>query len=330
MIVGGATARLGEASPRELLARYGILVILGLEILIWSLLSPAFLTESNMTNVARQAAVIGIVAVGMTFVILTAGIDLSVGSLLGFAGIVSAWAMQEVAAAGAFGVLVAVGVGTGSGLFVGFIVAKLEIPAFITTLAMLAILKSGTLLLNDGEPIGIDSELYRTLGTEQLGSIPVPVIVMAAAYLVGHWALSSTRFGRHVYAIGGNPQAARSAGIRVDRHLIAVYVITGALVGVGAVLAAGRLGTATPLTGDGLELDVIAAVIIGGTSLFGGIGTLWGTLAGVLIIAFLRNGLTLMDVSGFWQLFATGTAVLAAVLLDRWLRAGTLRLGGTR
>lgn len=304
----------------EIARRYGIVGVLLLEMAILTFLSPAFLTEANLLNVARQAAPIGIIAVGLTFVILTAGIDLSVGSLVAFAGIIAAGAMERVDS-GLFGVMVAILVGLGSGLFAGFVIAKLRVPPFIVTLAMLAMLQGATLLYRNGAPVVIDNELFREFGSGYVGPVPIPVILLVGTYLVGHWVLSSTKFGRHVYAIGGNETAARFAGIRVDRYIVGVYVISGLLASLGAVTLAGRLGTATPLTGQGLELEVIAAVIVGGTSLYGGVGTLWGTFAGVLIIAFLSNGLTLMDVSGFWQQFATGAVVLVAVLVDRLIYA---------
>lgn len=304
----------------EVARRYGIVGVLLLEMAILTFLSPAFLTEANLTNVARQAAVIGIVAVGMTFVILTAGIDLSVGSLVAFAGIIAASAMQQVSS-GLIGVVVAMSVGLISGLFSGIVIAKLRVPPFIVTLSMLAMLRGATLLYRNGAPIGINNESFLGLGAGYLGAVPIPVILLVSTYLIGHYVLSSTKFGRHIYAIGGNETAARLSGIRVDRHIIGVYVISGFLAGLGAVIISGRLGTATPTIGQNLELDVIAAVIVGGTSLYGGIGTLWGTFAGVMIIAVLQNGLTLMNVSGFWQLFATGAVVLAAVLIDRLIYA---------
>jgi ribose/xylose/arabinose/galactoside ABC-type transport system permease subunit len=296
--------------------RYGIVGVLLLECALWTVLTPYFFTQSNLTNILNQASLTGVVAVGMTFVIITAGIDLSVGSLVGFAGIVSVDVATRTGS-GPLALLVAIGVGLASGGLVGFMIARLKVAPFITTLAMLSILNSATLLWKDGSPIVVHSNLIRDLGGSYVGAIPIAVLIMIAIYIIAHWVLTNTSFGRHVYAIGGNPRAANSVGIRVDRHLIAVYVLTGGLAGLGAVLIAGRLGTATPLTGTGLELDVIAAVIVGGTSLFGGVGTLWGTLTGVLIIACLRNGLTLMNVSGFWQPFATGVALLVAVLIDR-------------
>ena len=302
----------------EIVRRYGLVGILLLEIAVLSLLSPDFLTVSNFTNVARQATLIGVLGVGLTFVILTAGIDLSVGSLVAFAGIVAASAMNWVDSS-IVGILVALGVGLGSGLFSGFTVAKLQITPLIVTLAMLSMLRGAALLYREGSPIIINNEAFRQLGSGFLGPVPIPVILLMGTYLIGHWVLSSTKFGRHIYAIGGNQTAARFAGIRVDRYIISVYAISGLLAGLGAVVLLGRLGTATPLAGEMLELNVIAAVIVGGTSLFGGVGTMWGTLTGVFIIAFLSNGLTLINVSGFWQTFATGAVLLVAVIIDRWV-----------
>jgi len=285
------------------------------EMVFWSILSPVFLTELNLINIMRAAAAIGVMAVGMTFVILTAGIDLSVGSAVSFVGIVTASVL------GAFdnvlvGFVVALGVGALIGLFNGFFIARLNVPPFIMTLALLNVLIAGAQLWNNGGPLPVPNEQLQLFGSGYIGPVPIPVIVGIVTFVVGWWILSQTRFGRHVYAVGGDPRAARLSGIRVDRVLIRVYVISGTLVGVATLMYLGRLGTASPLTGVGLELQVIAAVIVGGCSLFGGFGNLRDTLAGVLILAVLGNGLTLLGVSGFWQTLTTGVALLVAVLFS--------------
>jgi ribose/xylose/arabinose/galactoside ABC-type transport system permease subunit len=300
--------------------RYGILAILAVEMLLWTILSPAFLTPSNMINVLRQASFVGVVAAGQTFVILTAGIDLSVGGVVAFGGMMAAMAMESGSSA-MIGAFAALATGIGIGYINGFVSTKMKIPAFITTLAMMTMLKAVALLLRGGSPIAIRNTQYVQFGQGYIGSIPIPVVVLALTYLIGHWILWNTKFGQHIYAVGGNEAAARLAGIRVARVISLMYVICGGLAGLAAVMISGRLETGTPLAGTNLELDCIAAVIVGGTSLFGGQGTMWGTLAGVMIISFMRNGLTLVGVSGFWQQFATGAIILGAVLLDHFVSA---------
>lgn len=306
-------SRLREA-PRG----WTIATILLIEILMLSMLSDKFLTVTNMTNVARQSALIGIVSVGMTFVILLAGIDLSVGSLVGLSAITAGLAMRSSDMA-AIGVPVAVGTGLLAGTVTGTLVAWLKVQPFIATLVMMSIAKSIMLIISDGAPVPLRSDLIRSIGTGRTFGVPNPVLILLSTVIIAHWVLAHTTFGRRLYAVGGSPDAARAAGIRVEHYLFVGYAISGLLCGIAAVVGAGRLGTATPLLGDGLELQVIAAVIVGGTSLFGGVGTVWGSLVGVLVIAFLRNGMVLLGVSSFWQLFATGVVVLLAVLLDRLL-----------
>lgn len=308
----GTTRRLPWLRNRGLT----IWLVLLAELILWTVLSPQFLSVSNFTNVARQASFVGIVAVGGTFVMLTAGIDLTVGSLTGFAGIVAAGAMTQVDNA-AVGIAAALAIGALVGLIVGVIITRFGTPPFIATLAGLQVLAALTLLFNNGGPIVVNNEAFGWWGTGYVGPIPVPVYVLAIVYVLGWLLLSQTKFGRRTYAIGANRSAARFAGIAIERHIVAVFVLAGLLTGVGAVLITGRLGTASPLTGQGLELSVIAAIVVGGTSLFGGEGGVVGTLAGVLIIAFLQNGLTLIAISSFFQQLAIGIVILLAVIIDQ-------------
>lgn len=294
---------------------YTLVAVLLAEVVFWSIVSPVFLTEMNLLNIMRAAAAIGVMAVGMTFVVLTAGIDLSVGSAVSFVGIVTAWVL------GAFNnivvaFVVALGVGALVGLFNGFFIAKLNVPPFIVTLALLNVLIACAQLWNNGGPLPVSNPQIQLFGSGYFGPVPIPVVVCIATFIVGWWLLSQTRFGRHVYAVGDDPRTARLSGIRVERILISVYLISGTMVGLATLMYLGRLGTASPLTGVGLELQVIAAVIVGGCSLFGGYGNLRDTLVGVLILAVLANGLTLVGVSGFWQTLATGLALLLAVLFS--------------
>jgi ribose/xylose/arabinose/galactoside ABC-type transport system permease subunit len=292
--------------------------ILILEMVVLTILSDNFLTVTNLTNVTRQSALIGITAVGMTFVILLAGIDLSVGSVVGLSAMASALVIRNTGIE-QLGIPVAVATGALCGVVTGLMVAKLKIQPLIATLVMLSVLKSITLMLSDGSPVPLDSALIRTIGTGRTLGIPYPAWLFLVVVLIAHWVLAHTVFGRRLYAVGGAPDAASAAGIRVDLYRFSAYAIAGFLAGVASIVGAGRLGTATPLLGEGLELDVIAAVIVGGTSLFGGIGSVWGSFVGVFILAFLRNGMVLLGVDAFWQLFATGVVVLLAVLLDQFL-----------
>lgn len=294
---------------------YALVAVLIAEILLWTALSPDFLSQHNLINIARAASAIGVVAVGMTFVILTAGIDLSVGSLVSLSGILSASALGRVDNL-FFGVAVALGMGLLSGLISGVLVAWLRVPPFIATLGLLNVWAACAELWNNGGPVSVPNAAIIQFGSGYLGPLPIPVIVLAVTFVGGYWLLAQTQFGRHVYAIGGNQRAARMSGIRVERVLISVYLLSGLLAGLGALMYDGRLAIASPLTGTGLELQVIAGVIVGGCSLFGGKGSLRDTFLGVLILATLQNGLTLVGVSGYWQTFATGIALLTAVVLS--------------
>jgi ribose/xylose/arabinose/galactoside ABC-type transport system permease subunit len=294
---------------------FALPAVLLAEIVLWSALAPSFLSQANLINVIRASSTVGIMAVGMTFVILTAGIDLSVGSLVSFAGM----ACATTAALGGNAlviILVALAIGVVSGLINGVFVAEFRVPPLITTLGMMYVLIAAAQLWNNGGPLPMPDPFIIWLGSGYLGPVPIPVIVLVVVLAIGYWILNQTRFGRHVYAVGGNPDAAKLSGIRIGRVLIGVYVISGVLAAVAAVLYTGRLATASPLTGQGLELQVIAAVVVGGASLFGGRGNLRDTFLGVLILTVLQTGLNLIGISGFWQTMALGLALLVAVLLS--------------
>lgn len=307
-------------SSRTFVRKYGIVLILLVEMAFWTAISPAFLTVENLTNVARQASVVGIAAIGMTFCVIAGSIDLSVGSMVAFAGMVAAIVLG-ITGHGLVAIVVTTLLGLAIGIAIGVVMTKLQLSAFIVTLAMLAILHSLALIANNGYTILAQDEGFRILGIAYVGPIPVPAIVLGALFLLAHWVLSSTVFGRRVYAIGGNPDAARYSGIRVDRYTVAVHALVAASAAFAGVVLAARLGSGTPAAGVTILLDIIAAVIIGGTSVYGGVGTMWGTLVGVLILAFLRNGLTLVNVSGFYQELATGSVLMLAVVMDRFFYA---------
>ncbi len=285
-----------------------------------SLLTPHFLSVSNLLNVMEQTTINAVIALGMTVVILTAGIDLSVGSLVALAGVVLASALQSGApmpVAATAGVLV----GAACGLVNGGLVTLGRLPPFIATLGMMSVARGAALVYTEGRPISGFDAGFRVLSTGRVLGIPLPVLLTIVVYLAGHLLLTRTRFGRYVYAIGGNEEATRLSGVPVRFHKTMVYVLSGAASGVAAVLLTARLNSAQPIAGIMYELDAIAATVIGGTSLMGGSGTLLGTLIGALIMGVLRNGLNLLGVSSFLQQIVIGAVIIVAVLVDTTLKA---------
>jgi ribose transport system permease protein len=296
---------------KDIIRRYGILIgLIGL-ITAFSILSERFFTISNMLIVMRQTSIVAFLAVGMSFVIIGAGIDLSVGSVLAFSGAVGAGVMQNGGIF--FGILAGLALGTALGAFNGIVITKLKIPAFIATLAMMAIARGGTLVYTDGRPItGLPSS-FAFLGRGYIGNVPFPIILMLIIFILAYIILKLTRFGRYVYATGGNINAARASGIKVDNVIISTFAISGFLSGLTGMVLASRLNSAQPTAGVGYELDAIAAVVLGGTNLFGGEGELWGTLVGAFIMGILNNGLNMLNVSSFYQQVVKGIVILIAV-----------------
>ncbi|MGN9164269.1 ribose ABC transporter permease [Tissierellaceae bacterium HCP3S3_D8] len=297
--------------------------LLGLIIfsVIISILSPRFLTKSNLLNVFRQTSINAIIAAGMTFVILTSGIDLSVGSILGFSGAVAA----KMLATGSnifLALLVAIIIGGISGILNGIIITRGKVQPFIATLAIMILLRGATLVFTSGRPIAVQaasgvSPIFRWIGTGNIFGIPVPIIIMAIVFMVCYFILNYTQFGRHIYAVGGNEEASLLSGINTDRVKTIAYLISGVLAAVAGIIVTSRLSSAQPTAGDGYELDAIAAVVLGGTSLVGGQGTIAGTIIGALIIGILNNALNLMDVQSYYQMIAKAIVILIAVLLDK-------------
>lgn len=298
--------------PGRQLGTFAGLVLL---CLILAILSPYFLTVSNLLNVLQQTSINAIIAVGMTFVIITAGIDLSVGSILAFAGVVMARLLQTetpVYAAVALGL----SVGGVCGLANGALVTLGRLPPFIATLGMMSIARGGALLFTDGRPISGFDDRFRGLASGEVLHVPAPTIIMLAIYALGQFLLKRTRFGLYTYAMGGNEQATHLSGINVRFHKTLVYGLSGLTSGMAAVILTARLNSAQPIAGITYELDAIAATVIGGTSLMGGKGTLVGTLVGALIMGVLRNGLNLLQVSSFLQQVVIGSVIIVAVLVD--------------
>ncbi|MEV5436069.1 substrate-binding domain-containing protein [Streptomyces sp. NPDC052682] len=300
---------------RRLLLDNGALTALIVLVVALSALSGDFLTADNLLNVGVQAAVTAILAFGVTFVIVSAGIDLSVGSVAALSATVLAWSATSQGLPVGVAVLLAVVTGVGCGLVNGFLISYGKLPPFIATLAMLSVARGLSLVISQGSPIAFPdsvSHLGDTLG----GWLPVPVLVMVVMGLITAFVLGRTYIGRSMYAIGGNEEAARLSGLRVRKHKLAIYALSGVFAAVAGVVLAARLSSAQPQAADGYELDAIAAVVIGGASLAGGIGKASGTLVGALILAVLRNGLNLLNVSAFWQQVVIGAVIALAVLLD--------------
>ncbi|MEU8351152.1 substrate-binding domain-containing protein [Streptomyces sp. NPDC048845] len=310
---GAPAGRAGAV--RRLLLENGALSALVVLVVGMSLLSGDFLTTQNLLNVGVQAAVTAILAFGVTFVIVSAGIDLSVGSVAALSATVLAWTASEQGLPVWISVLLALGTGLACGLVSGALVSYGKLPPFIATLAMLSVGRGLALVISQGSPIAFP-ESVSGIGTTLGGWLPVPVLVMIAAGLLTALILGRTYLGRSMYAIGGNEEAARLSGLRVKRQKLAIYALSGAFAAVAGIVLASRLVSAQPQAAQGYELDAIAAVVIGGASLAGGVGKASGTLIGALILAVLRNGLNLLSVSAFWQQVVIGVVIALAVLLD--------------
>lgn len=305
-------------TSKDLLQKLGPLFGLLLIVVIISIMSPSFLTANNIFNVLRQVSISALIAFGMTFVILTGGIDLSVGSTLALTGAVAAGLLSS-GVDPIIAMAVALILGLILGAINGVIIAKGKVAPFIATLATMTIYRGITLVYMDGKPIsGLgDHASFQMFGKGYFLGIPVPVVTMVIAFFVLYFILRKTTFGRRVYAVGGNEEASRLSGINVNRITIAVYALTGMLAALAALILTSRLNSAQPTAGESYELDAIAAVVLGGTSLTGGRGWIVGTLIGALIIGVLNNGLNLIGVSSFYQQVVKGLVILFAVLLDR-------------
>lgn len=302
---------------KQVLSRLKSLIGLALLVLVLSLLSPHFLTTENLLNITRQVAVNAILATGMTFVIISAGIDLSVGSVLALSGCVMAIALH--AGVGIFpGILLAVGVGSLCGLANGFMTGYLRVPPFIATLGMMSIARGLALVVTGGYPIFELPEGFSYLGTGYLWDVlPVSLLFTILVLVAAHFVLTRMKLGRYVYVIGGNEEAAVLSGVNVRATKMLIYTICGFLAGLASVVFVSRLNSAQPTAGIAYELDAIAATVIGGTSLFGGVGSIGGTVIGALIMGVLRNGLNLLNVSSFWQQVVIGVVIITAVYVDQ-------------
>ncbi|BCS89801.1 ribose ABC transporter permease [Pseudodesulfovibrio sediminis] len=308
-----------QVSIKDRLIQQKTLIALVVMVVIVSFLNSNFFTTGNILNILRQTAINAIMAVGMTLVILTAGIDLSVGSVLALCGAIGASLI-----AAEMPVMLAVGAALGAGAVLGaasgVVIAKGKVQAFIATLVSMTLVRGLTLVYTDGRPISTGftdtADAFSYIGTGYLFGIPVPIWIMAVTFAGAWYLLNHTRLGRYIYALGGNEAATKLSGINVDTIKITVYAIAGFLSALSGLIVTSRLSSAQPTAGYGYELDAIAAVVLGGTSLMGGKGTIMGTLLGALIIGFLNNALNLLDVSSYYQMIAKALVILLAVLVD--------------
>ena len=301
------------------------LVIMCLVLVIYDLFQGrfVFLTTNNIMNILRQVATNLIIACGMTMVIILGGIDLSVGSIVGLSGSVTAmliahngWPIALAVGAGLF-------VGLMSGAFNGFVISKTTIPPFIVTLAMLNIARGASFVYTNAAPIRIMSDEFNFIGSGFVGDfLPVPIIYLIVIVLVSSFIMNRTKLGRHIYAVGGNPTAARFSGIKSWRVIFFAYVFSGLMAAISGIILASRMFSGQPAAGQGFELDAIAAVVLGGTSMAGGVGKIGGTVIGALIIGVLNNGLNLLNINSFWQLIVKGVVILIAVYADYLKKQG--------
>lgn len=282
-------------------------------VVFFSIASNSFLTVDNIINILRQVSITIIVACGCTFLIISGGIDLSLGSIVGLSGVTAALLITKMGFPVYLAVILAVLAGGIVGIINGLIVTKVNIPPLLATLGMMIALRGFVLIITGGATIFDLPKSFLSLGRGYIGKIPIPVIIMVVLVLIFLFIQQKTAYSIHTYAIGGNPTAAKLSGIRNDRHSISLYIITGLLAGLGGIMTASRMGCGLPTAGDGFEFDVIIAIVLGGVSIFGGSGNLQGAVLGALIVGVLTNGMILMNVHSFWQSLARGLLLIVAV-----------------
>lgn len=307
--------------------KYAIVgILIGFILLLTILTGGTFFQAQNLINVVRQVAAIGIIAIGMTFVIISKGIDLSVGSIVAVAAVVATSLAQQSTATNLMypgldlpvivAILVGLLVGLGLGAVNGFLIAYTHIAPFIATLGMMTAARGLALIYSDGRPISRLKDGFNWIGQGDFLFVPVPIWLFAIVAVISTVLMNYTRFGRYVFALGGNEQAARVSGINISRILLLIYTFSGLLAGLAGMLLAARIGSGNPQLGTAIELDAITAAVIGGTSFNGGIGTVWGTIVGALIIGIINNGLDLMNVSPFMQQVVKGVIIVVAIIID--------------
>ncbi|HEX2952530.1 MAG TPA: ABC transporter permease [Bacillota bacterium] len=315
-MTSNATSKGFTIAGKQLPRQFGPLLGLVLLCVLIAFMSPVFLTLDNLMNIILQVAVIVVMAVGSTYVIITGGIDLSVGSIMGLVGVITAITLHGTNST-LLGILVSLGLGAFIGLVNGLLITIGKVPPFCATLGMMAIGRGLAFVITKGCPISNFSDQFRFFGAGYLGPIPIPVIEAVIVALVGGYILSHTPLGRYIFAVGSNLRATRLSGVNTKLIVTLTYLISGLLCGLAAILFIGRINSGHPLAGQGYEMDAIAAVVIGGTSLAGGTGSISGTFIGALIMGVIRNGLNLINVDPFWQNVVLGAVIIIAVLVDQ-------------
>ncbi|PSK97746.1 monosaccharide ABC transporter membrane protein (CUT2 family) [Murinocardiopsis flavida] len=318
----GPRGGLGGLAPRitgavSQVAAAGALIVIFVAL---SIGAPSFLTADNLFNLGSQTSVNAVMAVGVTLVIITGGIDLSVGSVAALSGVVGVLLMADFGFDPLLGILGGILVGMAAGLVNGLLVSVVGLPPFIATLGMLSVGRGLVLIATGAVAVFGAPESFRLLGQGVVAAVPIPVLIIAAVAVAGHLVLTRTRLGRYAYVMGSNREAARLSGVPVKKHLTSVYVVSGALAGLAGMVAASRINSGQPNFGEGLELDVIAAVVIGGASLFGGRGTVLGSLIGAFLVAVIRNGAIHLEINTFYQNVLIGVIIWLAVWWDRYQR----------
>jgi len=299
----------------SILRKFGLLAVIVLMIIVMSFVSPVFLTRQNIINVLRQVSINGIMAVGLTFVILTGGIDLSVGALVAVTSVITGSLLLSGYSV-PVAVIAGVSVAVAFGLFSGTLISVFGLPPFIATLSTMTIGRGFALVYSVGRPFAISNKTFIAIGQGSSFDIPNPIWILLVVCVLAYILLNFTVYGRHIYAFGGNRQAARLAGVRTKLVEISVFVISGFLAGVAAIILSARIRSGQPTAGDGYELDAIAATAIGGTSMIGGKGSVLGTVMGFVIIGVMSNSLTLLNVSSFYQQIVKGVIIIIAVMMD--------------
>lgn len=304
--------------PRINLNNIATFAVLLLLLIILSILSPAFLKSANLINIMQQVTVNAIVAIGMTVVILTGGIDLSVGSIIALSGMVMAKLMVDKDAGSGTAILTGLLIGAAIGLVNGILIAKFKLQPMIATLGMMQVARGLDLTLAQGRTVSGFQPFFRKIGVANIPgtTVPIQIILMIALYILIFFLLRYRRFGRFIYSIGGNEEAARLSGVNVNLYKILAYMLCGVTAAIASIIMTAKLNSAVPTAGEGYELDAVASSVIGGISLTGGVGSVWGTLMGAMIIGVIKNGLNLLNVSSYLQQVVTGLIVIAAVLAD--------------
>ncbi|MEG2860030.1 MAG: ABC transporter permease [Clostridia bacterium] len=314
------SAKVNSKKIKNMLGSYGIIFVLVLLIAVFASLSPRFLSKDNVFNILRQVSIVGIISVGMTFVMLTGGIDLSCGSVVGASCVGAALLMTKANMHPVLACVIMAVFGTLLGLINGFFIAQLKVPPFIATLGMMTSVRGIAYIITGGLPVFGFNRAFTVLGQGYWGMVPIPVVVMFLVFLFGIVFLSYTRMGRHIYGVGGNEEASRLSGVHVKRIKYLVYGISGFMSSLAGVVLLARVNSGQPNAGSGYEMDVITAVVLGGVSMSGGQGRLIMVIVGVMIMGILTNGMTMLTINEYVQQFVKGMVLIAAVALDSFIK----------